>query len=152
MTEYDYYDQKPEVEPPLPDSLLDRLDELKRRQEARGLTNLERAVLLSDLREFNEAMKPLAQTMADMLGEVASNITEAMTPLVEAMGETSRETVGECEECGITIYLGEWHEKRGEDELERFCLPCTRRIVPEELADNQREDYENQEERYERRY
>ena len=130
MTEYDYYDEKPEVEPPLPDSLLDRLDELKRRQEARGLTTLERAVLLSDLREFNEAM----------------------TPLVEAMGETSRETVGECEECGITIYLGEWHEKRGEDELERLCLPCTRRIDPEELADDQREDYKNQEERYERRY
>lgn len=65
MTEYDYYDEKPEVEPPLPDSLSDRLDELRRRQEARGLTTLERAVLLSDLRGITSAMEPLVEPMED---------------------------------------------------------------------------------------
>lgn len=55
MTEYDYYDETPQVEPPLPDTLLDRLEELKRREEARRLTNLEQAVLLSDLRAFSDA-------------------------------------------------------------------------------------------------
>lgn len=62
-------DELPQVEPPLPDNLLDRLEELKRRNEARGLTNLEQAILLNDIWQFNEAMKPLVNTITEAMYE-----------------------------------------------------------------------------------
>jgi hypothetical protein len=146
MKDYQYKSEKPQVEPPLPDTLLERLEELKRRDEARGLTNLEQAILMNDLRQFNEALKPLVNTMAEAMNEVVDNVTSAMEPLVEAMSEIQPTKLGECESCGIDIYQGEWHEKGGDDEenLERTCLPCSPH-EPEELADDQMESYEAQE-------
>ncbi len=149
MTDDTYYDEKPEIEPPLPDNMLDRLRELQARDEARGLTNLEQAILLSDIRQFNNAMKPLAETMIETMGEVAKQMNDALTPLVEAVDENPREPVGECAECGITIYDDEWHDKYGRYDVNRECLPCAEpRIDVDTLSDDQRQDYKNQEERY----
>ena len=147
MKDYQYKSEKPQVEPPLPDTLLERLEELKRRDEARGLTNLEQAILLNDLRQFNETMKPLVKTMAEAINEVVDNVTSAIEPMVEVMDEVQPPKLGECEECGIDIYQGEWHEKGGDEEnLERMCLPCSPHET-EELADDQMESYEAQEAR-----
>lgn len=78
-------DTLPEIEAPLPTDLLDRLAELKRRDETRGLTNLEQVILVDDLHQFNEAMKPLAEALTEVLNEVTKNIASAMEPMVEAM-------------------------------------------------------------------
>lgn len=136
---------KPEIEPRLPDNILDRLEELHRRYEDRGLTDLEWMILVNDLRQFSEAVDPLIQTMTDAIGEIMDDFTETMT---DAMAEVYPESVGECRECGIDIYQGEWHTKISEGEnAERMCLSCDEGIDPDELADDQMEDYQAHEAR-----
>jgi len=77
----------PEIEPRLPENLFDRLEELHRRQEERGLTELEQAIVVHDLRRFNEAMLPVAEQLASVMSEVLGEFTEALQPLADRVSE-----------------------------------------------------------------
>lgn len=129
-------DDLPEVEAPLPDNLLDRLEELHRRKEERGLTNAEQAIVVSDLKQFNEAMEPLVETMTDAISEMMADVTSAMKPLVESMNEAAGTVgiIGQCEDCGADIYFSEWHaeDDPDKDDPMMWCRDCTDREVPED--------------------
>lgn len=84
-------DNLPEVEAPLPDNLLDRLEELHRRKEERGLTEVEKAIVLNDLRQFNKAMTPLMETMGEAMGELAEAINNSVEILARAMTEVDED-------------------------------------------------------------
>mgnify|MGYP006926915284 CR=1 FL=1 len=84
-------DDKPEIEPRLPDELLPRLEELHRRKERRGLTELEKMVVANDCENFIDGMKPIMSDMAEVMTDVMNDMVTAMTPVVESISKLREE-------------------------------------------------------------
>lgn len=85
-------DDKPEIEPRLPDDLLPRLEELQRRKERRGLTELEKMVVANDCKNLIDGMKPVVESVNEMLSESVGQMMKAMQPMVETMAELQEQT------------------------------------------------------------
>ena len=71
----------------LPDDLLERLDELQRREDERGLTNAEQEQLEQDVETFIETAKPAVKTMVKILGDAMSELVEGLQPELEELIE-----------------------------------------------------------------
>jgi hypothetical protein len=64
----------PDVDEPLPDELLPKLEELQQRQETRGLTDAEQKVVERKIKDTADAVKPIIEACNKMVADVIDEV------------------------------------------------------------------------------